>query len=202
MASFNAYIPLLLQVEGGFQANPKDKGNYNSLGQLVGTFRGISARFYESIIGRPPTVADIKSISKGEATNLYRQHFWNKCQADKIRNQAVANTIVDHHVNAGSGVLLAQKVLNDYFGYRLVQDNAMGPKTLNAINAVNAGKFVGKYNQEREEYYRSLSNSSTFFDGWKARLKKFAYSNPATSIGTGVLIIVAAVLIGLHNLNK
>ncbi|MDP2687522.1 MAG: glycosyl hydrolase 108 family protein [Aequorivita sp.] len=189
MANFNSYIPLLLQVEGGYQANPDDKGNFNSLGQLVGTFRGISARFYEGIIKRPPSIADIKAITKTEAENLYRVYFWNKCQADKINNQAIANTIVDHHVNAGGGVKLAQQVLNDRFGYSMFEDNGMGPITLNAINQVNPAQFVSIYNEARASYYRSIGNA-TFLNGWLNRLQKFAYNNPGTTISTGAILLI------------
>ncbi len=202
MAYFNLYIPLLLQAEGGYQANPEDKGNFNSKGELVGTFRGISARFYEAILKRPPTVADIKAISKEYATTLYRQYFWNKCQANNIKDQSIANTVVDHQVNAGDGVRLAQQVLNDRFGYKIAEDNGMGPITLNAINEVNPNQFVTIYNEARAQYYRSRSNSPTFLGGWLTRLKKFAYNSPAATISTGAILLVGVFFLALYNLNK
>lgn len=200
MAQFATYIPLLLQVEGGFQKNPNDQGNYNSLGQLIGTNRGISARFYEGIIKRPPSLNDIMTISKTKAQNLYRTHFWNKLNADNINNQNVANTIVDHHVNAGRGAQLAQKVLNQKFFKNVAVDNAMGPQTLSAINSVDPATFTARYNEAREDYYRSLGNSSTFLNGWLYRLKKFAFDiNAATNsptakkAGLGITIITLGV---------
>lgn len=202
MASFNSYIPLLLQAEGGYQNNPEDKGNFNSLGQRVGTFRGISARFYEGILKRPPTVADIKAITKEYATSIYRQYFWNKCQADNIKDQAMANTIVDHHVNAGSGIELAQEVLNNHFGYHMAEDNGMGPITLNALNQVNPKQFVTLYNEGRAQHYRTRSNSSTFVNGWLDRLKKFTYSNPGAAISSGAIILIGVFFVALYNLNK
>jgi lysozyme family protein len=202
MANFNSYIPLLLQVEGGYQANPKDGGNFNSLGQNVGTFRGISARFYEGILKRPPTVADIKAISKEYATELYRLYFWNKCQANNIKDQAMANTIVDHQVNAGDGVRLAQEVLNERFGYKMAEDNGMGPITLKALNEVNPKQFVEIYNEYRAQHYRTRSNSSEFLNGWLERLKKFAYSNPGVALSTGAILLIGVFFFALYNLNK
>lgn len=190
MANFNSYIPLLLQVEGGYQNNPADAGNFNSLGQNVGTYRGISARFYENIIKRPPTVADMKAITKEYAEQLYKEYFWRKVQADKINDQAIANTIVDHHVNAGTGVRLAQQVLNDRFGYKMPEDNKMGPITLKALNEVNPQQFVGIYNEYRANHYRTRSNSNTFVNGWLARLENFAYSNPGTVISSGAIVLM------------
>lgn len=193
MANFNAYIPLLLQVEGGYQAHPNDAGNYNSLGQLVGTNQGISARFYEDIIGRPPTVADIKSITKSEAEQIYRQYFWNALNANQINNQAVANTIVDHHVNAGTGARLAQQVLNNHFGKNLAIDNKIGTQTLAALNSVNPNAFVNVYNDARADYYRSLSNSDSFLQGWLHRLKSFAADNKGT-IAIAQIVVLLGVL--------
>ena len=174
MAIFDLYIPLLLQVEGGFQNNSADQGNYNSLGQLIGTFRGISARFYEQVIKRPPTVSDIKSITKQQATDIYRKYFWDALKGNQINSQAIANTVIDHHVNSGQGVRLAQRVLNQHFHKNLQTDNSMGNLTLSALNSVNEYVFVTKYNEARADYYKSLSNSSTFLNGWLRRLESFA----------------------------
>lgn len=186
-----------MQVEGGYQADPADQGNYNSLGQLVGTNRGISARFYEGIIKRPPTVADIINIGRLEAENLYHTHFWNKCRANEINNQAMANTIVDHHVNAGTGVRLAQETLNKHFGYTMPTDNAMGPITLKALNEVNPAQFVNLYNKGREDHYRKIGGK--FLSGWLARLQKFAYAHPVATISTGAIILLAGFF--LHYIN-
>jgi lysozyme family protein len=191
-AVFSVFIPMLHHVEGGFQKHPDDNGNYNSLGQLVGTNHGISAKFYETIIGRPPTEADIKAITKQEATNLYKIYFWDKVKASQINNQAVANTIVDHHVNSGRGVSLAQKVLNNDFGFNLIIDNAAGPITLNAINSVNPEDFVEKYNKARAAYYKSISNNESFIKGWLNRIKMFAYKNPGSTISAFTAITLIA----------
>lgn len=181
MANFSLYIPLLLQVEGGYQAHPDDPGNYNSLGQNVGTNKGISARFYEDIIKRPPTVADMLAITTQEAQKLYKTHFWDACKGNEINSQAKANTIVDHHVNSGRGVRLAQEVLNKNFNKKLSIDNKMGPATLSAINSVHESQFVPAYNDARAAYYKSIGNQS-FYKGWLERLKKFAIDTKALAI--------------------
>ena len=190
-ASFESYSPLLQQVEGGYQNNTNDPGNKNSLGQYVGTNHGISARWYESILKRPPSKADMLAITKEYAKQLFLKYFWLKNGGDKIINQAVANTIIDHEVNAGNGVLLAQRCLNDHFGYNLAEDDVMGPKTLAAINRVNAARFVNLFNGYRKKHYETVSNSASFLDGWLKRLKKFGVDNPGLSVGS--IVIVAAI---------
>lgn len=190
MASFETYNPILKKLEGGFQKSSKDPGNYNSLGHLVGTNFGISGRFYESIIKRVPTEADMQAITPEQAKQIFKTKFWDNCQADQIRDQSIANTIVDHHINAGGGIRLAQEVLNNYFGHQLKEDNVMGPITLAALNKVNPSLFVHRYNMARSEHYRK-NNNPTFIDGWLRRAEKFAYRNPKTSISAGVLIVMA-----------
>mgnify|MGYP002149219617 FL=1 len=101
MASFNTYSGKLLEAEGGYQANPADSGNYNSLGQLVGTNRGISAPVYEDWIGRPPSVTDMKNISLDTALDIYENNYWNVLGCDEMTSQFVAEIVCDHGVNAG-----------------------------------------------------------------------------------------------------
>lgn len=182
MASFIKYLPLLQQVEGGFQKDPDDPGNYNSNGELVGTHFGISARFYESVIGRPPSESDMRAIAKAKAKNLFREKFWDAQNANSIDNQKMANTIIDHQINAGNGVQLAQKTLKNYFGYSLSVDNQIGMETLAALNSVDPKEFVEVFNRQRATYYKNIGNS-TFIAGWLRRLKKFAWDTPFISVG-------------------
>lgn len=175
MANFNLYLPLLQQVEGGYQNLKADKGNYNSKGENVGTNYGISARFFEQVYKIVPTIETMKSITKDEAKNLYLDHFWDALNASMIFDQYVANTIVDHQINSGKGSKLAQQVLKNHFGKNIEIDGKIGQNTLNALNSVNPQAFVNVYNQEREKYYKSLNSS--FLSSWLTRLKSYSYQN-------------------------
>lgn len=192
MATFSAYLPLLQQVEGGFQKLSDDPGNYNSLGELAGTNYGISARFYESILNKPPTESDMRAITKAQAENIFRVYFWNANAGNQIHYQFIANTLIDHEINAGNGVLLAQRLLNDHFGFNLSEDDVMGPNTLAAINSVDPYRFVLKFNEAREEYYRKLN--SGFLNVWLDRLGKFAASPKG---GISVLAVISVTVAGI-----
>jgi lysozyme family protein len=189
MANFSTYLPILQKVEGGFQSSPNDEGNFNSRGELVGTNFGISARFYEGIIGRPPSKIDMQSITQKEAKELYKIHFWDRNLGDQFKSQSVANTVIDHQINSGRGIKIAQRLLNERFGKSLAVDGIMGKNTLKAINSVNAKIFVEKYNEARADYYKSVGNQ-TFLNGWLIRLRDFAYSD-AFALSTGFLVISA-----------
>ncbi len=176
MANFSLFIPILSKIEGGYQNLAKDDGNKNSLGQLVGTNYGISARFYEGIIGRPPTVADMKAITKDKAKALYKKYFWDDIQGGSLINQSVANLICDHAVNAGESPIgtIVQRILVNDFGKKITIDGDIGPQTAKAINSVNQQSLFDKIKAARESYYYSLGGS--FLNSWLNRLKEFSFS--------------------------
>lgn len=176
MAVFSLYIPLLSAVEGGYQNLVEDSGNYNSLGQRVGTNYGIAAKTYEQWIGRPPSVADMKAITKNEALAIMKAWYWDKVSGDKIHNQSIAEMIADHAVNAGVSRAgkMVQQVLNSEFGYALVVDGKIGPQTLQGINTVSPSFLHTELKIFRENYYRSIGGK--FLEGWLIRLKKFVYT--------------------------
>ncbi|CAM1355839.1 glycoside hydrolase family 108 protein [Tenacibaculum halocynthiae] len=172
MARYEYFKASLDQAEGEYQKLEKDKGNYNSLKQLVGTNHGISARFYEKVIGQPPTEQDMRSITKLEAHVLFKNEFWDKVRADEIESQAVAEVIADHAINANPRVTakIVQRVLNRYFGKSLTVDGAIGFKSIEAINSVNETKLFERIAQERLAYYKRLSDFQYFGKSWTGRV--------------------------------
>lgn len=175
MADFQKYIPILKQVEGGYQNLAGDKGNYNSLGQRVGTNFGISARFYEGIIGRPPTVADMKAIKFSDALVIYKKYFWDDVHGDQLNSQAVANLVADHAINGGEGSIgkIVQRILVNQFGKELVIDGDIGPATAAAMNSVDQKKLFDLIKEGRRIYYET--RDSEFVDTWLDRLNNFNY---------------------------
>jgi lysozyme family protein len=176
MANFNLFIPILQKIEAGYQNLSGDKGNYNSLNQRVGTNYGISAVFYEGIIKRPPTVADMKAITKEKAKQLYKKYFWDDIQGDKLVSQSVANLIADHAINSGESPIgfIVQKILRNDFGKKIGFDGDIGFETAKAINTVNQKQLFDKIKSARENYYNSLGGE--FLNGWLNRLKNFEFT--------------------------
>lgn len=177
MANFNLFIPILQKIEGGYQNLAGDKGNYNSLGQRVGTNFGISARFYEGIIKRPPTVADMKAITKEKAKQLYKKHFWDDVHGDSLKSQSVANLITDHAINSGESPIgtIVQRILKQDFGKTIKIDGDIGSITAGIMNSVNQKQLFDKIKSARANYYNSIGGE--FLTSWLNRLKNFEFSD-------------------------
>ena len=175
MANYYLFTQTIKAFEGGFQKIESDPGNYNSEGVLVGTNHGISARYYETKIGRSPKEEDMRAISKEQAKAFFKVDFWDKVNADLIQSQAVAENIVDHAINAGPGAIgeIVQKVLNKYFGKSLIVDRAIGLKTIAAINSVPSEKLFQKISQYRLIDYKSKNNPS-WIKIWVKRVNDLA----------------------------
>lgn len=176
MASFNNFIPTLSLNEGGYQDIPTDKGNYNSLNELIGTNHGISAPTLETYLGYVPTSFDMQNLSFETANTIFKTMFWDEMQGDSINDQAVAEILIDQGINSNpkTATKMMQRVLNQYFSKNLVVDGILGPNTLNAINSVNSKELFVRYSKAREYYYRSLSQFSIFGHSWLNRIKTIA----------------------------
>lgn len=176
MAKFSIFIPIVLNVEAGYQNQVSDSGNYRSDGERVGTNRGISAKVYEQWIGRLPSVQDMKNITAEIAQQIYKTWYWDKMKADQINDQSVANIIVDMAVNSGpsAATILLQETLNEHFGKTLIVDGAIGNLTISATNSVNGQSLFEKIKMERKSFYESLDNPK-YINGWLDRLTHFVY---------------------------
>ncbi len=194
MADFTKSYNRVAKNEGGYQANPADKGNFNSLGQLVGTNKGVSAPLYESWIGRPPSAGDMMAITSAIAAQIFRSRYWNKIKGDEIPNQYVADILFDGVIQHGKGVMLAQEVL------KVPADNVFGPQTFTALVNMAPAKFYNAYKERRRQYYYQLVDNNpsqlVFLNGWLKRLgtfNDFPSSGGGVTAG-GILIIVVAIV--------
>lgn len=199
MANFDIAIKKVSKWEGGYSEHSNDLGNWNSLGELVGTNYGISAKFYEDWYGWPPKKEEMKNMPLWKAKAIYKEYFWNKIKGDEIKNQSVANILLDGVVNHGKGVKLLQEVLN------IKQDNKFGEQTLEAVNAANPKQLYLNYKERRRRYYIWLTEwrpaNKVFLKGWLNRLNDHnEYSgSPSiipTSTAAGGNTITTALMLG------
>lgn len=168
MAEFIKYAPKLLQVEGSFSNHPEDKGGP--------TNKGVTLATYQSYCGQDKTIKDLQNMSYGTWQDIIKDLYWDKCLADKIINQAVAEIIVDWCVNSGStGLRKVQEVVGTK------PDGIIGPKTLAAINKADARQLFDRIILARKQFYEGLvkknPSQKVFLNGWMNRLKMFQFDS-------------------------
>jgi lysozyme family protein len=161
MADFLPAFEAMILAEGGYVLH-KVEGDRGGL-----TFAGISRNNWpdwsgwEAVDrGDQPTAEQVRSF--------YRARFWTPLQADAMP-QAVATTIYDFAVNAGlrTATILAQAVVGT------TPDGQVGPKTLEALQAVDPDLFVARYALAKlaryEQIVRRDRSQAKFLLGWLSR---------------------------------
>lgn len=160
MANKDILKPFIRSWEGGFSCVYGDKGGATKWGVTIGTYR--------SFFGQGKSVNDLKNMTEYQWDYIYKRLFWDKCKADDIQSQPIANLIVDWYWNSGSyGIKIPQKVLN------VKTDGVIGAKTISAINNyTNKKELFTKLWKEREAFFRRIGvgTQAKFLKGWLNRL--------------------------------
>lgn len=162
MADFKTAYNIVFKHEGGYQNIESDSGNYNSLGENVGTNWGINAKVYESWIGKPPSKYDMAIMSKLTARNILFYWYWMPIKGNDIKNQEIANILFDGAVN--HGVWRGVKMMQEAVGTST--DGKMGPVTLGAINSGQPSLIYNQYKKIRTTFYYSIVNSKPSMKEW------------------------------------
>lgn len=151
MAKVEKLVPFILKWEGGFVNDPVDRGGATNKGVTIGTFRS-----YRSKKGLPaPSVQDLKDISDAEWMDILKTLYWDRWLADNIKNQSVANLLVDWVWGSGvHGIKIPQRILG------VVQDGIVGPKTLAALNNMDEKEAFDKIWDARKKFFESIVNNS------------------------------------------
>jgi lysozyme family protein len=149
-----------LVFEGGFVDNPQDPGGATDFGITLGTL--------SHWLGRPASIAELKALTPGVKSAIYRALFWNVIQGDELPG-GVDLEVFDMAVNGGPK--RAVEILQGCLG-GLVVDGVLGQKTLGAVQASPRLPLISLYAARRQAYYRGLSTFGTFGAGWLARVAK------------------------------
>ena len=156
-------IRSVLEKEGGFQNNPKDKGNYNEAGELVGTNLGITPATYKAVFGKEPTIEELKNLTPTQAAKVYKKEFYERYNIDKLPSnlQKVAMNML---VMSGPKAL---KSIQELAGVK--QDMLIGPNTVKAIEekGLTATQIKDKYLTELKETHKDWDE---FGKGWTNRM--------------------------------
>lgn len=166
MADFKKYAPKLLQLEGGYTNHPDDQGGPTNL--------GVSYKVYKAYCGQEKTIKDLQNMSYGTWESIMKDLYWDKCLADEIENQSVAEIVVDWCVNSGMvGLRKVQEIVDTK------PDGIAGPKTLAAINGSEQSELFERIMSARKQFYVNIvkrnPRQKVFMNGWMNRLLMFKF---------------------------
>lgn len=164
---FEYFLDIVLRFEGvgspkaptGFIDDPHDPGGITNW--------GISYRFLKGVNPKA-TPDDIRNMTREQAEELYRVHFWNAIKGDEIVDNSLALLMFDTAVNMGVGrsIKLFQKAVG------LSDDGVIGPKTLAALGTYNRDQklpILKEFTSRRIKKYIELINFNRYGMGWIRR---------------------------------
>lgn len=181
MADASQLTPHLKRWEGygKFTNNPLDTGGSTMSGVTLATYRAYrKKKGYAST-----TVDDLKAMTYAEWYEIFKSGYWDKCRADEIRSQSVANAIVDWAYNSGPATAArkVQAILADATTPPVKIDGVIGPKTIAAINAADPRQLFTRIQQSRTAYVeaivRNKPSQAMFLAGWKNRINSITFTS-------------------------
>lgn len=170
MASIEKFIGFLFKWEGGLSNDPDDAGGLTNMGVTYKTWltHGIDLNKDGEIDEK-----DLALISRQDVVRLIlKPHYWDQCGGDYIKNQAIANLIVDWYWCSG---IVATRKVQRVLG--VTCDGLVGRETLRAINEHpdTNGLFLA-IRQARVDYLQRLCEirpqNRKFLQGWMNRINE------------------------------
>lgn len=174
MKNFDDVFTHLIEIEGGYVNNPKDKGGETKYGITV------------SVARQYGYTGKMKDLTIKKAKEIYKTEYWDKLKPENLPHFNIKFLLFDFAVN--SGVKQAIKhlqaslniLLKNTINYtQLIVDGILGQKTKSALDLIeNNDYFIMQLQQilinERLRFYTSLSKTqfNTFGKGWINRIIK------------------------------
>lgn len=176
-------IKFILSWEGGYVNDPDDRGGETNKGITIGTWKAAGFDTFRKIpvlqVGKKCYTNVTKSLYEMTDTQweyVFKKYYWDRWKADEIKNQSVANLLVDWVWGSGVwGIKYPQALL------KVTQDGIVGPKTLAALNSQDPEELFKRLVKEREAYIERLvlrsPKNKKFEKGWYRRLYSIQYGN-------------------------
>lgn len=175
MADSRQLSKFVLSFESSKYTNRKsDRGGATKYGITLATWKKVG---YDKNGDRAITAEDIKLLTEDDYNRVFKLNYWDACWGDHIKNQSVANLLIDFAYN--SGVSRAIRHVQSLVGAK--QDGIMGPATLSAINDFKQGQWVlfDKLKVDRIAYLHEIVKNDPKqepnLSGWLRRNKHIEY---------------------------
>jgi len=172
MADIKKLSPIILQWEGKFVDDPKDHGGATNMGVTIATWR---SQGYDIDKDGDIDVQDLK-LMKVSDFEIILKKYWDRWKADQIKNQSVANILVDWVWGSGKwGIIIPQRIL------KVNPDGLVGQQTLSVLNDANQRGLFGVIWDYRKQFLDNIVKNDPvqerFIKGWTNRLNSFKYSD-------------------------
>lgn len=176
MAEIKKFEPFILKWEGGAKYTNKksDKGGATKYGITIATWRTVG---YDKNGDGKIDEKDVKLITEDDFKKVLKRNFWDKWKADQIKNQKVAEILVDWLWNSGKwGIIKPQQLLG------VKADGIVGVKTLAAVNNYpNQRKLFESLKNARKAYIdKVIKNDPSQIvnkKGWLNRINSIVYED-------------------------
>jgi len=174
MAEVKILAPFILWCEGGFVNDQNDLGGATNKGVTLNTWR---AQGYDKNGDGDIDIDDLIDITDEDVVNIIlKPNYWDRCQADKIKSQSVANIIVDWVWGSGSnGIKGTQRVVG------ATPDGIFGEHTLAAVNGMEPRRLFAAIKRARVAYIQQICKSrpknKKYLKGWLRRVNAVNYGS-------------------------
>ncbi len=178
MADFYDALDLLLesQVENygqegerPFYRDPNNPSHYVD-GMLIGSAWGIPASEYYHVKNSIPTRNYISRLDLADAANFYRETLWNQILGDQIRDQEIANCIMDGYHHIGSYAINILQCLCRQYGHQVKISGKMDRRTVIALNMLTdnfPSAIFNRFNDARRQILLHIYGKE-IAPSWKA----------------------------------
>jgi lysozyme family protein len=151
--NFDVAFAKLLGHEGEFSDHPDDPGGKTRYGITEAVARRVGYR------------GDMRELPLDLAKRIYKAEYWDAVRADEMP-PAVRYVLFDAAVNSGVGQ--AARWLQSAAG--VTPDGVIGPRTMAAVNALDANGLKSRMLASRLRMMTNLPNWHSFSRGWARRI--------------------------------
>lgn len=182
LSKFEKAQGIVKQVEAGYSADRKDRGNFVKTPygkRFLGTNHGISAPILADYMGKLPTKEDMKNLSYETALKIFKKKYWNPQNLSYFSDQNVANIIYDACVN--QGINGTKKILRKVYRENNIDisnsENPFNKSFIKKVNNIDQEKVFNDIKKQRKLRYKSSITYKTHGEGWLSRLSSIKYEN-------------------------